>query len=152
MGHVIRAQFPDLHLVLQTPEWLKKIGSLIGEVVTVEWKATSYKRPASPIVNILVQQTDKLPATLVTPDVSWDTMKGTKIKQCIIYLGLSNQCNRCQKFGHNNIDCKLSCTAVPNLDVRDPPEVEGRTDKRKELLEHGSFTNVKRKRVRKSCN
>lgn len=139
---MVRAQFPDLHPILQTPDWLKRIGSLIGEVVSVEGKAKSCKRPVGPIVNILVPQTDRLPATLITPNVSCDAVPGAKIRQRILYSGLPNQCNRCRKFGHETQACKLP-------PAQDPTGEGNKVQDQRELdkIDHGQFTKVKRKRI-----
>lgn len=35
-GTIIRVQFPDLDPIFQSAEWLRKIASLIGEVLSIE--------------------------------------------------------------------------------------------------------------------
>jgi len=79
LGHVVRVQFPDLEPFLQDEHCLKWLGLLIGDVLSIEGKGTARKRPARPIVNVLVTDIKKLPATLCTPSFALGA-KATEVK------------------------------------------------------------------------
>lgn len=72
----------------------------------IEKEETACMRPSGPIIRVRVMDLTKLPGIIRIPSIIGGEVSFKE--QLVSYSGLSNQCNRCRKFGHLFADCPLN--------------------------------------------
>jgi hypothetical protein len=110
LTHKIKVQFPDLHEQFRNAKALTIMASKLGEVLDIEAAGSYIKRPAGPMVMVEVQDITKLAGFIRIPSMAEGAATTNTIRQKILYLGLPNQCRKCQKFGHHALACNTKIT------------------------------------------
>jgi hypothetical protein len=105
---MIKVQFPDLHEQFRNAKALTIMASKLGEVLDIEAADSCMKRPAGPMVTIEVRDIVKLAGYIRIPSMAEGTSTTDIICQRILYLGFSNQCWKCRKFGHQARTCNIN--------------------------------------------
>ncbi|CAK9861991.1 unnamed protein product [Sphagnum jensenii] len=123
LTHSIKVQFPDLHAQFCSIQALTIMASSIGEVLDIESPDSYIKRPAGPMVTIEVRDISKLAGIIRIPSMFEGADAGETTAQKILYSGLSNQCRKCQRFGHLARACSQNKppTQGGNTSVKTPP-------------------------------
>jgi hypothetical protein len=77
------------------------MASKLGEVLEIEATDSYMKRPTGPMVTIEMRDITNLVGYIRIPYMVEGTSAVDTILQRILYLGLPNQCRKCQRFGHH---------------------------------------------------
>ncbi len=84
----------------------------LGEVLDIEAADSYMKRPAGPMVTIEVKDIAKLAGYIRIPSMAEGAAFTDMIRQKILYSGLSNQCRKCRRFGHQARTCNTVRSSV----------------------------------------
>ncbi|CAK9872121.1 unnamed protein product [Sphagnum jensenii] len=112
LTHAIKVQFPDLHEQFRNKRALTIIASKLGEVLEIEVANSYIKRPAGPMVTIEVKDIIKFAGFIKIPSMAEGAAFTDTIRQKILYSGLSNQCRKCRRFGHQARACNIVKSSV----------------------------------------
>ncbi len=100
LTHIVKVQFPNLHVQFKNERILTIMASKLGEVLDIKATDSYIKRPAGPMVMIEVKDIAKLVRYIRIPSRAKGAAFTDMIRQKILYSGLSNQCRKCCRFGH----------------------------------------------------
>jgi hypothetical protein len=100
LTHAIKVQFPNLHEQFRNERALTIMASKLGEVLDIEAADSYIKRPAGPMVTIEMKDIAKLAGYIRISSMAEGAAVTDTIRQKILYFGLSNQCRKCRRFGH----------------------------------------------------
>lgn len=112
LTHMIKIQFLDINFQFWNIVDITALASKIGIVLEVESLESYIKLPTSHMIMFEVSNVTKLPWSILLPSLDLKDPIDATIMQCILYFGLSNQCRKCQRFGH----FAKNCTCAPTRD------------------------------------
>jgi len=105
LTHIIKVQFPNLHEQFRNEKAFNIMASKLGEVLNIEAADSYMKSLAGPMVTIQVRDIAKLAGYIRIPSMAEEAATTDMIHQRILYSGLSNQCRKCRRFGHQARTC-----------------------------------------------
>jgi hypothetical protein len=133
LTHVIKVQFPNLHVQLRTEKALTIMASSIREVLDIGSPDSYIKKPMGPMVTIEVKDIGELAGIIRIPSMAEGAEPGDTTAQRILYSGLPNQCRKCRKFEHIAKTCPQNRSPAQgrNMPTNTPLERQGKSNQRK---------------------
>lgn len=123
LTHTIKVQFPNLHKQFRNTKVLTIMASKLGEVFEIEATDSYIKRLAYPMIIIEVRDITKLAGFIKIPSMAESILAKNIVAQRILYSDLSNQCQKCRRFGHHTRACNVIKTKTweGNAPPNNPP-------------------------------